>query len=104
MGTYWADHPEARALFDVAMRSTAIQVRDAVVRAYTFAPLHPVVDVGCQGSCRRQPACASSLVSRAKRARPEHATPRAPDALTIMGEEPAWAEQGAGQRRTTHCP
>ena len=39
MRTYWADHPEARALFDVAMRSTAIQVRDAVVRAYD-----PVLD------------------------------------------------------------
>ncbi len=46
MRTYWADHPEARAIFDVAMRSTAVQVVDAVVKAYDFAPFHTVVDVG----------------------------------------------------------
>jgi hypothetical protein len=46
MGTYWAEHPEARAIFDVAMRSTAVQVLDAVVRAYDFSPFHTVVDVG----------------------------------------------------------
>jgi hypothetical protein len=46
MRTYWAEHPEERAIFDVAMRSTAVQVLDAVVRAYDFAPFHTVVDVG----------------------------------------------------------
>src|SRR5262245_34996659 len=46
MQTYWAEHPEARAIFDVAMRSTAVQVLDAVVRAYDFSPFHTVVDVG----------------------------------------------------------
>jgi hypothetical protein len=46
MGTYWADHPEARAIFDVAMRSTAVQVLDAVVRAYDFSSFHTLVDVG----------------------------------------------------------
>jgi SAM-dependent methyltransferase len=46
MRTYWADHPEERAIFDVAMRSTAVQVLDAVARAYDFAPFHTVVDVG----------------------------------------------------------
>jgi ubiquinone/menaquinone biosynthesis C-methylase UbiE len=46
MQTYWAEHPEARAIFDVAMRSTAVQVLDAVVRAYDFSPFHTVIDVG----------------------------------------------------------
>src|SRR5262245_25551546 len=46
MRTYWADHPEARAIFDMAMRSTAVQVLDAVVRAYDFSSFHTVVDVG----------------------------------------------------------
>ena len=46
MQTYWAEHPEARAIFDVAMRSTAVQVLDAVVSAYDFAPFHTMVDVG----------------------------------------------------------
>jgi len=46
MGTYWAEHPEARAIFDVAMRSTAVQVLDAVVRAYDFSLFHTVIDVG----------------------------------------------------------
>ena len=46
MRTYWADHPEARAIFDAAMRSTAVQVLDAVVHAYDFSSFHTVVDVG----------------------------------------------------------
>jgi hypothetical protein len=46
MRTYWTEHPEERAIFDVAMRSTAIQVLDAVVSAYDFSPFHTVVDVG----------------------------------------------------------
>jgi ubiquinone/menaquinone biosynthesis C-methylase UbiE len=46
MRTYWAEHPEARAIFDVAMRSIAVQVLDAVVSAYDFSPFHTVVDVG----------------------------------------------------------
>jgi hypothetical protein len=46
MGTCWVDHPKARVLFDVTLHSTAVQVRNTVVRAYAFAPLHTVVDVG----------------------------------------------------------
>ncbi|OLE42982.1 MAG: hypothetical protein AUI36_24070 [Cyanobacteria bacterium 13_1_40CM_2_61_4] len=33
-------------IFDVAMRSIAVQVLDAVVSAYDFSPFHTVVDVG----------------------------------------------------------
>jgi hypothetical protein len=40
------EHPEERAIFDAAMRSTAVQVLDAVVSAYDFSPFHTVVDVG----------------------------------------------------------
>src|SRR5437899_2957665 len=46
MRTYWTEHPEERAIFDVAMRSIAVQVLDAVVSAYDFSPFHTVVDVG----------------------------------------------------------
>jgi O-methyltransferase domain/Dimerisation domain len=46
MRTYWTEHPEEREIFDVAMRSTAIQVLDSVVSAYDFSPFHTVVDVG----------------------------------------------------------
>jgi hypothetical protein len=43
---YWAQHPEERAIFDAAMRSTTAQVMEAVVRTYDFSPFHTVVDVG----------------------------------------------------------
>jgi hypothetical protein len=46
MSTYWADHPEERAIMDAAMRSLAVQMTEAVVRAYDFSPFRTVVDVG----------------------------------------------------------
>ena len=46
MSAYWADHPEERAIVDAAMRSLAIQMVEAVVRAYDFSPCRTVVDVG----------------------------------------------------------
>jgi len=46
MSAYWADHPEERTIIDAAMRSLAVQMMEAVVRAYDFSPFRTVVDVG----------------------------------------------------------
>ena len=46
MSPYWADHPEERAILDAAMRSLAVQLVEAIVRAYDFSPCRTVVDVG----------------------------------------------------------
>jgi predicted O-methyltransferase YrrM len=46
MSPYWADHPEERAIMDTAMRSLAVQLVEAIVRAYDFSPCRTVVDVG----------------------------------------------------------
>jgi hypothetical protein len=43
---YRAQHPDAGAVFDRAMTSNSLQVRDAVVAAYDFAAARTVVDVG----------------------------------------------------------
>jgi SAM-dependent methyltransferase len=46
MSTYWADHPEERAILDAAVHSQAVQMMEAVVRAYDLSQFRTVVDVG----------------------------------------------------------
>jgi hypothetical protein len=43
---YWAQHPDAAAVFNAAMTSLSLQERDAVVGGYDFSRARTVVDVG----------------------------------------------------------